>query len=324
MSKLVVSSSPHISAPTSVRSIMLDVVLALLPAGCAAVWLFGINALLLILTCVISCVLSEYICRKIMKRDTTIGDLSAVVTGLLLAYNLPPTLPLWMAAIGSIVAIVVAKQLFGGIGQNFANPAIIGRIVLMNSFATAMTTWAEPFFYKAQDGSAADALSSATVLVSQLKGDALPSITEMLIGQRAGCLGETCVIALLIGGIYLIARKVINPFVPVVFIGTVALFTWINGDNVLYQVMSGGLILGAFFMATDYSTTPTTFKGQLIFAFGCGAITSLIRIFGSLPEGVSYSILIMNILTPLIDRITPTKPFGYSKPKKIKSGGEAE
>ena len=318
MNKLVVSSSPHISSPDSVRGIMFDVILALLPAGVAAVWLFGLHALLLIFTCVAACVLSEYISRKIMRRSNTIGDLSAVVTGLLLAYNLPPELPLWMAIIGSAVSIIVVKQLFGGIGQNFVNPALIGRIVLMNSFATAMTTWTQPFAYKAAEGAAADAVSSATPLMAQVRGEAVPGLMQMLIGQRAGCLGETCVIALLIGGIYLVIRRVINPVVPVVFIGTVALFTWINGDNPLYQIMSGGLMLGAIFMATDYATTPVTFWGKVIFAFGCGAITSFIRIFGSLPEGVSYSIIIMNILTPYIEKITAKKPFGYVKPPKDK------
>lgn len=316
MNRLVVSSSPHISSPDTVRGIMFDVILALMPAGVAAVWLFGLHALLLILTCVVSCVLAEYITRKIMKRDNTIGDLSAVVTGLLLAYNLPPSLPLWMAVIGCVAAIVVAKQLFGGIGQNFVNPALIGRIVLMNSFTTAMTTWTEPFAYKAVPGSFADATTSATPLMSQLRGEELPSLMQMFIGQRQGCLGETCALALLIGFVYLVIRRVINPFVPVIFVGTVAVCMIINGDNALYQIMSGGLLLGAIFMATDYATTPVTFWGKIIFALGCGLITSLIRIYGSLPEGVSYSIIIMNILTPYIERLTVSKPFGFIKPKK--------
>ncbi len=324
MKKLVVSSSPHITSPDSVRSIMLDVILALLPAGCAAVWLFGLEALLLILTCVAACVVSEYVTRKIMKRDNTIGDLSAVVTGLLLAYNLPPSLPLWMAVIGCVVAIVIVKQLFGGIGQNFVNPALIGRIVLMNSFTTAMTTWTEPFAYKAVEGSLADAVTSATPLVSQLKGTDLPTLTQMFIGQRAGCIGETCIVALLIGGIYLVLRRVINPFIPIVFVGTVAVCMWINGDNPLYQIMSGGLILGAVFMATDYATHPVTFWGQILFAFGCGLITSFIRIFGSLPEGVSYSIIIMNILTPYLEKITAKKPFGYVRPERRRSKKKEE
>lgn len=321
MNKLVVSSSPHISSPESVRGIMLDVIIALIPAGVMSVWLFGIRALLLILTCVMSCVLSEYISRRIMKRSCTIGDLSAVVTGILLAYNLPPSLPLWMAVIGSAVAIVVVKQLFGGIGQNFVNPALIGRIVLMNSFTTAMTTWTAPFAYRVN----ADAVTSATALVAQ-SGDSLPlpTLTQMLFGQRAGCLGETCVIALLIGFVYLVIRRIINPLVPIVFVGTVALCSVLHGDNALYQIMSGGLILGAVFMATDYATTPVTLKGKLIFAFGCGLITSFIRFFGSLPEGVSYSIIIMNIVTPYIDRLTAPKPFGYIKPQKKSAVGEAE
>ena len=321
MDKLYVSSSLQLKSARTTQKIMLDVIIALIPAVAASVVIFGLRSLLLVAVCVLTSVATEFVCRKIMKRSNTIGDLSAVVTGLLLAYNLPPSLPLWMAVIGAVAAIVVAKHLFGGIGQNFVNPALIGRIVLMNSFATAMTTWTEPFAYKAVPGSFADAITSATPLMSQLRGEELPSLMQMFIGQRQGCLGETCALALLIGFVYLVIRRVINPFVPVIFVGTVAVCSIINGDNALYQIMSGGLLLGAVFMATDYATTPVTFWGKIIFAFGCGLITSLIRIYGSLPEGVSYSIIIMNILTPYVERLTVSKPFGYIKTKK---GGASE
>lgn len=316
MKNLKISSSPHISTPTTVRGIMFDMILALLPAGVAAVWLFGLHALLLIITCVGSCVLCEFIMRKLMKRDCTIGDLSAVVTGLLLAYTLPPTLPLWMAALGSAAAIIIAKQLFGGLGQNLVNPALFGTIVLMISFAGAMSDFTEPFLYKAAEGSLAQTSTAAEPLMSQLRGDELPSITQMLIGQHKGALGETCVIALLIGFVYLCVRRIINPLIPVIFVGTVGVCMTINGDNPLYQIMSGSLLLGAIFMATDYVTTPSTMLGKVIFALGCGLITSLIRIYGALSDGVVYAIVFMNVLTPLIDKICVRKPFGNVRIKK--------
>lgn len=310
MERLTVSANPHIKHGDSTRSIMLDVVLALLPAGAASVVIFGVRALFLIITCVCTAVLAEAVCRIVMKRPQTIGDLSAVVTGLLLAYNLPVTLPLWMAALGSIVAIVVVKQMFGGIGHNFVNPALIGRIVLMNSFTSQMTTWAMPIAYQ-QDG--ADVITGATPLALMKSGEQLPSLLDMFLGQTGGCLGETCALALIIGGVYLVVRKVITPVIPLVFVGTVAVLTFFAGFNPLYEVLSGGLLLGAIFMATDYVTSPTTTSGKVIFAIGCGAITSFIRIFGSIPEGVSYSIIIMNILTPHINTLTRKKPFGFSK-----------
>ena len=310
MERLTVSANPHIKHGDSTRSIMLDVILALLPAGAASVVIFGIRALFLIITCVGSAVVAEGVCRIIMKRPQTIGDLSAVVTGLLLAYNLPVTLPLWMGALGSVIAIVVVKQMFGGIGHNFVNPALIGRIVLMNSFTSAMTTWALPVAYQ-QSG--ADVVTSATPLALMKSGEQLPSLLDMFLGQTGGCLGETCALALIIGGVYLVCRKVISPVIPLVFVGTVAVLTFFAGYNPLYEVLSGGLLLGAIFMATDYVTSPTTTSGKVIFAIGCGAITAFIRIFGSIPEGVSYSIIIMNILTPHINTLTRKKPFGFSK-----------
>ena len=305
MEKLTVSANPHIKGAVTTQRIMLDVIIALVPAGVASVVIFGWRSLLVIATCVLSAVISELICRKIMKRSNTISDLSAVVTGLLLAYNLPVSIPLWMAAIGSAVAIVVVKQMFGGLGHNFVNPALIGRIVLMNSFAAAMSHWTLPVMYQ----SGADAITTATPLVQMSNGTAV-KYTDLLFGTTGGCLGETCVIALVVGGIYLVCRRVISPAIPLVYIGTTALLTFFAGFDPLAQTMSGGLMLGAIFMATDYATSPTTTLGKVIYAIGCGAITSFIRIFGSIPEGVSYSIIIMNIVTPHIDRLTRHKPFG--------------
>lgn len=310
MEMLKVSANPHIKSGDSTRSMMFDVILALLPAATAAVIIFGLRSLIVMAVCIITAVLSEFICRKLMKRENTIGDLSAVVTALLLAFNLPVTIPLWQAAIGSAVAIVVVKQMFGGIGCNFVNPALIGRIVLMNSFATSMSTWAMPVAYQV-DG--ADVVAGATPLALLSKGEKLPSLMDMFLGQTGGCLGETCALALLLGGVYLVIRRVITPTIPLFFVGTVAIISALSGGNPLYEVLSGGLLLGAIFMATDYVTSPTTFKGQIIFGIGCGLITSFIRIFGVIPEGVSYAIIIMNILTPHIETLTRKKPFGTQK-----------
>lgn len=320
--KLVVSASPHDRSHKTVRSIMLDVIIAMVPALIASVVFFGPRALLVECVSVGTCVIAEFICRVVMKRSQTIGDLSAVITGLLLAFNLPVNVPLWMVMIGAVIAIVVVKQFFGGIGQNFVNPAIAGRIVLLASFPVAMSTWTAPLTWSAQN---IDGLTSASPLAdihTMVSAGTTPdaSLLEMLIGWRAGCLGETCAIAIILGGIYLIARKVISPTIPLVYIGTVAVIMLIAGKGnlnfVAYELLGGGLMLGAFFMATDYTTSPITFKGKLIFAVGCGVITSLIRLFGNLPEGVSYSIIIMNILVPLIENITLPKPFGTPKKEK--------
>ena len=321
MTKLKVSPSPHDENYTKTSHIMLNVVLALMPALAVSCYVFGLRALLLTAVCVAGCVSFEYICRRIMKRDNTIDDLSAVVTGVILAMNLPVTLPLWIALIGSFVAIVIVKQLFGGLGQNFANPAITARIVLMVSFPAQMSHWAEPFYYQAKGGlSTSDVVTAATPLVT---GDA--SYKDLFLGHVGGCLGETCALALIIGGIYLIARKVISPAIPLTYIGTVALIMLIAGKGdlgfVAYQVMGGGLLLGAFFMATDYSTCPIKVRGKIIFGVGCGIITALIRLFASMTEGVSFAILIMNLLVPFIDRATIPKPFGT--PKKEKKSKEA-
>ena len=315
--KLTVSASPHVRSAQTVSGIMLNVIIALIPALAASVWLFGLRVLLVCAVTVSVSVLSEYIARKVMKRHNTIGDLSAVVTGLILAFNLPVSIPLWMAAIGSVIAIVVAKQFFGGIGQNFVNPAIAGRIILMVSFPTAMTTWTAPFAYKSTQGT----ITTATPLAAE--ESELPSLLKMFLGMRGGSLGETCAAALIIGGLYLIIRKIISPSIPLSFIGTVAVIMLIAGKGdlsfVAYQLLSGGLMLGAFFMATDYATSPINFKGRIIFGIGCGIITSMIRLFGSLPEGVSFAIILMNILVPHIENLTTPKPFGTAKEKKSKS-----
>ncbi len=325
--KLVVSASPHDRSHRTVRSIMLDVIIAMVPALVASVVFFGPRALLVECVAVGTCVITEFICRVVMKRSQTIGDLSAVITGLLLAFNLPVSVPLWMVMIGSVIAIVVVKQFFGGIGQNFVNPAIAGRIVLLASFPVAMSTWTAPLTWSAQN---LDGLTSASPLAdihTMVSAGTAPdaSLLEMLIGWRAGCLGETCAIAIILGGIYLIARKVISPTIPLIYIGTVAVIMLIAGKGnlefVAYELLGGGLMLGAFFMATDYSTSPLNKKGKIIFGIGCGLITSIIRIFGSLPEGVSFSIILMNILVPHIENLTTPKPFGYVKEKK---GGKAE
>lgn len=298
--KLIMTSSPHFFARNTTQKIMLDVIIALIPALIASVINFGARSLLVVGVCVAVCVLSEWIFEKICKKESTITDLSAVVTGILLAFNLPVSIPLWQAVVGCVVAIVIVKQLFGGIGQNFANPAIAARIVMLTAFSGSMTAWTFP-----------DTLTSATPLALISKGelDSLPSYLDMLLGRHGGCLGETCILALLLGGIYLIARRVISWHTPVAFIATVIIMSLLCGKDVLYQVMGGGLVLGAFFMATDYATTPATKLGKIIFGVGCGLITVLIRFWGSFPEGVSFSILLMNILTPYITKLTRQKPL---------------
>lgn len=319
--KLTVSASPHVRSQKTSAGIMLDVIIALVPALIASVVIFGFRALAVTAVCVASSVLGEFVTRKILKRSVTVGDLSAVVTGLLLAFNLPVTIPLWMAAVGALFAIVVVKQFFGGIGQNFVNPAIAGRIVLLVSFPSAMSHWTGAFAWKS--GSVTDAVTTATPLRVISEGADLPSLADMFLGKRAGCIGETCILALLIGFVYLLVRKIIKPVIPLCFIGTVAVIMLIAGkgdiEYMAYELLSGGLFLGAIFMATDYTTSPVSLKGKIIFAVGCGLITSVIRLFGSLPEGVSYSIIIMNIVTPLIDRWTMPEPFGTVKEKEEKT-----
>ena len=306
--KLYVSSSPHFRSKLSTRRIMLDVIIALIPAAIASVVIFGAKALMLIGVCVATCVLLEYICRKAMKRDNTIGDLSAVVTGLLLALNLPVDIHPLIAMFGCLVAIVVVKQMFGGIGMNFVNPALAARIVLLVSFPSAMMHWVPAFWYKTPD-----AVTAATPLTA---GEGAFSYIDLLIGNCGGSIGEVCAAALLLGGVYLVIRKVISPIIPCVYIATAALMSLAVGYDPLYQVLSGGLLLGAIFMATDYTTSPVTKWGKVIFAFGCGVLTILLRAYSNMPEGVSFSILLMNILVPLIERATSPRTLGAKKPAK--------
>lgn len=323
MKKLIVSASPHMRSHESVTGIMLDVIIALVPSLIASILIFGFRSLLVTAVCVGCCVLFEFLSRKIMKRDTTLGDLSAIVTGMLLAFNLPVSIPLWMCVVGCFFAIVVIKQFFGGIGQNFVNPAIGGRIVMLVSFSSAMTSWTAPMTWR----NGADAVSSATPLSilkdysGEISSD-LPSLWNMFLGIRGGSLGEVSAIAILIGAVYLLARRVIKPAIPLCFIGTVAVIMLIAGKGdftyMAYELLSGGLLLGAFFMATDYATSPITTWGKVIFGIGCGVITCVIRLFANLPEGVSYSIILMNILVPHIESLTRPKPFGTVKEKKNK------
>ena len=308
---LLAGSSPHIQSSENVHGIMRDVLIALIPAAAASIYFFKLQAVLLILVTSISCVLAEYIWTRIVKKPNTLNDLSAVVTGVLLAFNLSPAVPLWVAAIGGAFAIIIVKQLFGGLGHNFVNPALAARAFLMASWPVQMTTWKIP---------GADAVSSATPLEliksgSEATGQ-LPGLMDLFIGNVGGCLGETSVLALLLGATYLLARRVITFETPVAFIGTVALMTWILGGETLftgdfiYHILAGGLMLGAFYMATDYTTSPVTFKGRIIMGVGCGLLTAVIRMFGGYPEGVSYSILLMNLAVPMIDRYIIPKSFG--------------
>lgn len=297
-----VTASPHIRDNMTTQKIMLLVIISLLPALIGGFITFGLRAVIVTLVCTASCVIFEALTRIIMKRPQTVSDLSACVTGILLAMNLPVTIPIWQAVIGSFVAVVIAKQLFGGLGQNFVNPAILARIVLMLSFTADMTTWAVPHYWKENS---ADIVTSATPLVSR---DA--PYWDLFIGNTGGCIGEVCALGLIIGGLFLIFIGIISPVTPVAFIGTVALAELIAGNDPIYHILSGGLLLGAFFMATDYVTTPLTSMGKLIFGIGCGIITFVIREFGGYPEGVSFSILLMNIITPYIDNFTAKKALG--------------
>ncbi len=323
--KLTVSCSPHLRSAASTPRIMADVLIALAPTSIAGVILYGWRALLVIAVCVLASVAAEGVFNLITKKQQTIGDLSAVVTGLLLALNLHAEVPIWQCVLGSVFAIVVVKCLFGGLGCNFANPAITGRIFLLLCFADSTGGGVHSRF------TSPDLVSSATPL-EILNGEgsgSLPSLTDMFLGNRAGAIGEACILALILGFIYLVIRRVIHWETPLCLIGTVFVLSLIikaaGGDETplrtsLYEILSGGLFLGAIFMATDYVTTPITRTGKMIFAVGAGVITVLIRFFGSYPEGVSFSILLMNILAPYIERWTVRRPLGSQKPKK---GGKA-
>ncbi len=288
--------APHVRAKYSTHTIMRDVIIALLPALVAAVILYGPRALAVVCVSVAAAVVSEYAMERIIKKNVTINDLSAVVTGLLVAYCCPVGIPFWMAAFGSGVAIIVVKQLFGGLGQNFANPAVTARIILFIAFASPMSDWATGY---------PDVVAGSTPLAT---GDA--SYADLFFGNISGCLGETCKLALLIGVAYLLIKKIITWHTPVFFVGSVFLLSAALGQDPIYAILSGGVFLGAFFMATDYVTSPSTKAGRAIFGIGCGCITVLIRVYCSYPEGVSFGILLMNILSPHIERLTMSKTFG--------------
>ncbi len=312
MDKLIVSTSPHIRHKATTSSIMRDVIIALLPASVAAVIFFGFKAALMIAVCVGCAVVSEFLFNLICKKKQTVGDLSAIVTGLLLALNLPTNVTLWQCAVGSVFAIVVVKCLFGGIGHNFANPAITARVFLLVAFSGSVAGGAFANF--------AEITSSATPLaVMQAGGTNLPPLLHMFLGNIGGAIGETSALAILIGFGYLLIRRVINWQTPVIFVGTVFVLSLIVKQDLtyaLYQVLGGGLLLGAVFMATDYSTTPINKRGKAVFALGCGIFTVLIRTFGAYPEGVSFAILFMNILAPYIERLCAKRPFGGIKNAK--------
>lgn len=311
---LIVSPSPHAKASHTTRSIMLDVIIALMPALIAGICFYGLRALWLTAVSVACCVGFEWLWEKSFKRPITIGDLSAVVTGLLLAYNLPANAPCYVVVVGAFVAIILAKQIFGGIGQNFINPALAARAFLLAGYSTSMRSFMVPASGHLLSGT--DAITGATPLELMQNGlvDELPSLLDAFIGNIGGCLGEASALALLVGGLYLIVRRVITWHIPVCYIGTIfILTTLLNGFDIaqsFYSLFLGGLMLGAFFMATDYTTTPITIKGQIIFAVGAGVITTLVRLFGGYPEGVSYSILIMNLCVPLIDKYVKVRRFG--------------
>ena len=309
MANFVVSGTPHVRSKESIQSIMRDVIIALVPATAAGIYYFGISALILIIAAIASSVIFEALCQKIMKKPVTVSDLSAVVTGLLLAMNLPAAAPVWVAIVGSAFAIIFGKQLFGGRGQNCINPALAGRAFLLASYPTEMTTWSVPNGLEV-----ADAATYATPLAQLKAGHLDASLGELMLGQCGGTIGETCAIALIIGGVYLLYKHVISWKIPVIYIATVAILFGVIGRHgmrmPLQEIMAGGVMLGGIFMATDYASSPVTPKGQIIFAVGAGLITYLIRTFGGYPEGVSYSILIMNCCVPLIERFTEPTIFG--------------
>ncbi len=326
---LTISSSPHIRARHSTGSIMRDVCIALLPALLFSTWVYGPRVLAVVLISVAACLFFEWAYRRLMKKDPTTDDWSAVVTGMLLAAVCPPTVPYWVIVIGAFFAIVVVKQLYGGIGKNFLNPALAGRAMMMASWAVIMTTWAQPGSgwlsitgsYTAEG--ALDGITAATPLAA-LKLGSLPtgSLWQNFFGYVGGCIGETSVPLLLLGGAYLCFRRVISPRIPLCFLGAVALLTFafpLGGNErlpwMLWQLCSGGLVLAAVFMATDYVTTPVTALGQVIFGIGCGALTVMIRYFGGYPEGVTYAILVMNVTVGLLDRIGRPRRFGAVREK---------
>jgi electron transport complex protein RnfD len=309
--KLVVSVSPHLHKDESVSKIMWMVVISLIPAGIAGVFIFGISALWVIFLGISSALITELILQALSKRKITVLDGSAFLTGLLLAFNLPPRVPFWLPIVGSFFAIAIGKQVFGGLGQNIFNPALVGRVFLMASWPKYMTSWINPHWVP-------DAVTSATPLGLLKEGKILEHISylDLFLGKRGGCIGEVCILALLLGVLFLLIRGYISWHIPMSFILTTGLLTYIFGPkglfsgDWLFHILTGGLILGAFFMATDYVTSPLTRKGQLIFGIGCGFLTAIIRLWGGYPEGVSYAILMMNAATPIIDRYTKNRIYG--------------
>jgi len=331
--KYLVTGTPHIRDNASIRGIMLDVVIALVPATVAGVFFFGAQAAVVVAVCIAACVFFEWAFKKVTKKDCTIGDLSAVVTGLLLGLNLPATVPLWLPIVGSFVAIIIAKELFGGIGQNFVNPALVGRMFLVAAYPVFMLTIPDPertvdfgWFPAAVTGATpVDAATGATPLALLSFTDFVPMTADYfdaVVGNIPGMIGETSAIALLLGGVYLLVRRIISWRIPVIYIATVAVLTFVLGrDGMftglwLYEVLIGGLILGAFFMATDYSSSPVTPLGQIIMGLGCGVLTFAIRHYGGYPEGVAFAILLMNLFVPLIDKYTRPRVYGVTKKKK--------
>ncbi|MFA5104332.1 MAG: RnfABCDGE type electron transport complex subunit D [Candidatus Margulisiibacteriota bacterium] len=304
---LSVSVSPHIYDRQTTKSLMRDVLIALIPAAIASFYFFGMRALLVILVSILGCVISEWIFQKIIKKPSSILDGSSVLTGVLLAFCLPSSIPLYMVFIGACVSITIGKMVFGGLGHNIFNPALVGRAVLLASWPQAMTTWpvANNIFLGIYD-----TVTGATPLAGMKLGQYTATYWDLFIGRSGGSLGETCAVALLIGGFYLIARKVISITIPLTYIGSVYLLSLFLGIDPLYAILGGGLFLGAFFMATDYVTSPMTFSGKIIFGLGCGLLTVMIRKFGGYPEGVCYAILFMNGLVPLIEKYTQPKAFG--------------
>lgn len=304
---LTMSLAPHVKSNESTRRIMLDVIIALVPAMIGAIYFFGLNAVKLIVISIVSAVFFELAAQKFFKKDVLIGDLSAVVTGLLLAFNLPANAPWWIPVFGAAFAIIIVKEFFGGIGSNFMNPALAARVALVSSWPLIMGTYINP-----------DGITSATPMALIKSGNVadLPSITNMFIGNIGGSLGETSAVLLLIGGAYLLIRKVIDWKIPVIYVGTTAIMLLILGVNpemLTYHIFGGGLILGAVFMATDYSSSPITPNGKILFGIGAGVLTALMRVKGGMPEGVSYAILLMNVASPVIDKFTKPKVFGRVK-----------
>lgn len=315
----VVTPAPHVRDKETSGKIMREVLFALTPACVMGIYFFGVRALIIILTSVAACVLFEALYQKVTKQTLTVSDCSAALTGLLLAFNLPASAPFWMPVVGAFVAVIIAKQLFGGIGQNFVNPALSGRAFLMAAYTPQMaSSFSEPL-----DGFknffTFDTVTSATPLINMAEEGFAPARADYinsLLGMTGGCIGEVCAAALIAGGVYLLVKKIISWHIPVTFLGVSFLFILVFGNNPAYHMINGGMILGAFFMATDYATSPVTVKGRLIFGAGCGILVGVIRLYGGYPEGVCYAILLMNLAVPLIDRYTRPRVYGVTHRKK--------